>query len=285
VRNSVLRDVVGFALVLLSLMAFGFFAGHKGGVDRASKGVTQPIVEGANALPNQTNSPLQSVSRKNSKDNPVDLKNLNGKEFVDAMPTLEAQAARGTLDAAHALIQRLGSCSGYRVASDEEIRAREESNYRRELDAVKSLRASQNDRPLDPRFSAESVASAHEAALKVDFDERDVCTALTPQQIEGRFDWIRLSLERHDRQTILDAASLNSGIGSGGIERIRNAEKLNEIAQIEHSDLDALIATGDVTALEHAANAFGRGSNSFVQRDAALAFAYAYAWSFTDTTD
>jgi hypothetical protein len=285
VRNSVLRDVFGFVLVLVSLMALGFFVGHKSGVASARNGVTEPIVEGANGLQKQTTSLLQGVSRKKSTDIPVDLKNLNGKEFVDAIPTLEALARHGDLDAAHVLIQRLGSCGDYHVASDEEIRAREESKYQRELDAVKSMRASQNDRPLDPRFSDESLLRAHEADLKADFDERDVCTSLTPRQIEGRFDWIRLSLERHNRQTILDAASLNGGIGSGGIERVRNAEKLNEIAQIERSDLDALIAAGDVTALQRAANAFGRGSNSFLQRDAALAYTYAYAWTLTDTTD
>lgn len=284
-RNSILRDLFWFVLALLSLATLGFLVGHKSRIDSARERTTERIVEGANGLQKQTISQSQGVSRKKSTDIPVDIKNLNGKEFVAAIPALEALARHGDLDAAHVLIQRLGSCSNYHVASDDEIRTQEESNYQRALHAVKTLRASQNDRPLDPRLSTESLANAHEAALKADFDERDLCTSLTPRQIEGRFDWIRRALELKDRQTILDTASPGGGIGSGGIERVRNAEKLNEIAQIERSDLDALIATGDLTALERAANAFGNGSSSILPRDAPLAYAYAYAWSHTDSGD
>jgi hypothetical protein len=215
---------------------------------------------------------------------PADLKNLSGKEFVDSFPALEALAKRGDMDAIHLLVSRLGPCVDYHAPSDEEIRAREETSYRRELDVLKIVRARQNDHATDPSFSVESVRRAHEAALKAAFDERDVCTSLTPRQIEGRFDWIRIALERHDRQTILDVALPGGAIGSRGIERVRNAEQLNVIAQIERSELEALIATGDATALDRAAIAFGRGSSSLMQRDAALAYAYAYAWTLTGST-
>jgi hypothetical protein len=283
VNHSVERNVLWFVLFFSLLLALGYFIGHRDGDVRAGTDAADRVSQDDSSQQNQATVPLQRVSEKKSAVAPADLKNLNGKEFIDSLPTLETLAGHGDLDAVHVLINRLGSCGDYHPASDEEIRAREDSSYRRNLDAVKSLRA--NNHPIDPHFSDESLLHAHEAALRAAFDERDLCTSLTPRQIERRFDWIRMALERHDRQTILDAVSAGGGIGSGGIERVRNAEKLNEIAQIERSDLDALIATGDITALDRAAHAFGSGSRSLFQRDATLAYAYAYAWTLADSSE
>ena len=282
--RSVARHVFGFVLFFSLLLALGFFMGHRDGV-RAGNGGAERTGQGESNSQSPATAQPQRASEKKSSLAPADLKNLDGKEFIESLPALEALAGGGDLDAIHVLIKRLGSCGGYQPASDEEIRAREESSYRRNLDAVKSLRASANGRPMDPHFSDESLLHAHEAALKAAFDERDLCTSLTPRQTERRFDWIRIALERHDRQTILDAASPGGGIGSGGIERVRNADKLAEIAQIERSDLDALIATGDTAALDRAAHAFGSGSSFLFQRDAALAYPYAYAWTLADSSE
>ncbi len=278
-------SVFAFAVVFLALIMCGFLVGHTDRAGRTRRGEDERIVEDGTSPQKQPLSqlPLQSASKRSSLAVPVDFKNLSGKEFVEALPALEALAHRGDMDATRLLIRGLGSCGSYRAASDEDIRDREESKYQRELDMLKLWRAKENGRPVDPGFNEESIAREHDAALKSAFDERDLCTSLTPQQMDSRFDWIRIALERHDRQMILDAALAGVGIGTGGIERVRNAEKLEEIARLERSELDALIATGDVTALERAAYAFGGGWNSILQYDATLAYTYAYAWTLTQT--
>ena len=64
-----------------------------------------------------------------------------------------------------------------------------------------------------------------------------------------------------------------------GIERVRNAEKLVELAQIERSNLDDLIATGDLPALQRAVYAYGGDFSGIVPHDAEMGYMYAYMLS------
>jgi hypothetical protein len=209
---------------------------------------------------------------------PADLASLDGKEFVDALPSLEALARGGNLDAARVLYKRLRSCIAFDKSSDEEIRGRENANYQRQVEISRQIRREYPDRPVNPMFDEASLRREYESALKADFDQRDLCTSLAPQQVDQYLDWAQFALERQDRKTVLDA-TIPGNIGVSGIERVRNAERLMEIADIERNDLNNLIATGDRAALERAAYAYASDSNGLLSRDPELAYTYAYTLS------
>jgi hypothetical protein len=269
-------------VIFLSLVSvLGFIVGHgRRHVTSAAK-VTDPVVEIADT--SRQSDPAPVNVKKTPRPAPADLTILNGKEFVYAMPSLETLARGGNLEAARVLYQRLRSCVGFEDSPDEAIRERENANYQQQLGISRRIRSEHPDRPENPVFSEASMRQTHERALKAAFDQRDLCTALTSQQIERYLDWVRFALERHDRQTILDATTPND-IGLRGTERVRNAERLTEIAEIERNELNNLISAGDLTALERAAYAYGSDSTGLLRRDPELAYMYAYALSLIEDT-
>ena len=269
---------VWWVVLFLSLAAvFGFIAGHSHRNATSTTDTNNPAVETADTPTTTTRSNAVNA-RKTPKAAPADLTSLDGKEFVDALPSLETLARGGNLDAARVLYQRLRSCVDFHASSDEEIRGRENADYQRQIEISRRIRSEYPDRPENPMFAEASLTRAHEKALKAAFDQRDLCIALTSQQIERYLDWAQFALERHDRQTILDATRPGN-IGVKGVERVRNAERLMEIAEIERNDLNDLIATGDLSTLERAAYVYASDSNGLLRHDPELAYMYAYALS------
>lgn len=266
---------VGPFLCLATVL--GFIAGHSRRNASSEADATRPAVESAK-IQRRPNLTAQVNAKIAPRAVPADLMSLDGKEFVDAMPSLEALARGGKLDAARVLYERLRSCVDFQESSDEEIRSRENARYQQQIELSKRIRRENPDRPVNPMIDEASLRRTYERALKADFDQHDLCTSLTPQQVDKYLDWAQFALERQDRQTILDA-TLPGSIGAMGIERVRNAERLLEIADIERNDLNNLIATGDLTALERAAYAYASDSNGLLSRDPELAYVYAYALS------
>jgi len=273
------RRVLWLALFLGVMALLGFIWGHGPGQNYpgADSGSQTAVSSSETATPASSRTPA-AVSVVVSPDN---LRKLNGKEFVDALPSLEKLARNGNLDAVHLLYDRLASCADYQKKSDEEIRTSENDNYQHQIEVTRKIRAEHPNISLPSSANEDALKHTYEEALKRAFDERDLCTALTPLQIESRLDWVQFALERHDRTAILDAAALRN-IGVRGIERIRNAERMVQMAEIEKTDLDDLIATGDVTALERAAYAYGSDLPGILSRDPELAYTYAYALSLLD---
>jgi len=273
------REVWWTVLFLGLVTALGFMAGHgRRNVTSAPDAASLPL-KNSDSAP-QADPPAHVEVRKAPKAVPADLTSLNGKEFVDALPSLETLARSGNLDAARVLYQRLRSCVGFDDTSDEVMRSHENADYQRQIAISRQIHSDHPDRPVNPIFSERSLEQAHESRVKAAVNQSDLCKGLTPQQIEKYLDWAQFALERHDRQTILEAA-LPGNIGAKGVERVRNAERLIEIAQIERDDLNNLIAGGDLAALEQAAYAYSYGSDSMglLQREPELAYTYAYALS------
>lgn len=265
------------ALFLCLAVAFGFIAGHSRRSVPSATGSISSASETAQT-PRRPESPGKVNARQAQKAAPADLTNLNGKEFVAEFASLEAAARSGNLDAARLLYGRLRSCVGFQASSDEEIRRREDADYQRQFEISRRIQNEFPNRPVNPMISEASLKQAYERALKEDFDQRDLCTSLKPQQVGRYLDWVQFALERQDRETVLDA-TIPTRISSSGIDRVRNAERLMEIAEIERSDLNNLIATGDLAALERAAYAYESDSNLLLSRDPELAYMYAYALS------
>ena len=265
------------ALFLCLVAALGFIAGHNRRRVSSTAHATLPTAVSAK-IHRRADLPTQVNAKRAPGAVPAYLTSLDGKEFVDALPFLETLARGGDLDAARVIYQRLRSCVDFHANSDEEIRSRENLDYQRQIEITRRIRREYPDRPVNPPFDEASLTRAHERALKADFDQRDLCTSLAPQQVDQYLDWAQFALERQDRQMVLDA-TIPGEISGSGIERVRNAERLMEIADIERNDLNDLIATGDRAALERAAYAFASDSNGILPRDPGLAYMYAYALS------
>jgi len=276
------KEIWGIVIFLSLVAGVGFVAGHSRRSVTTSAAAINPVIEIADAS-RQSNPPAPINTKKTTKPAPADLTILNGKEFVDVLPSLETLARSGNLEAARVLYQRLRSCVGFEDASDEAIRDRENANYQQQLGISRRIRSEYPDRPENPMFSEASLKQAHESALKAAFDRRDLCTSLTPLQISRHLDWERFALERHDRKTILDATKPDS-TEVRGAERVRNAERLADMAEIEGNELNKLISTGDLVALERAAYAYGSDSTGLLRRDPELAYMYTYALSLAGGT-
>lgn len=265
------------ALFLCLAAALGFFAGHSHrGVSSTAHATLSTAVSAR--IHRQADLPTQVNVKRAPRAIPADLASLDGKEFVDALPSLEALARGGNFDAARLIFRRLRSCVDFHASSDQELRSRENADYQRQVEISRRIRREHPDRPVNPMFDEVSLTRAHERALKADFDQRDLCTSLAPQQVDQYLDWAQFALERQDRQMVLDATIFGE-ISARGIDRLRNAERLKEIADIERNDLNNLIATGDRAALERAMYAYASDSNGLLPRDPELAYMYAYALS------
>jgi hypothetical protein len=273
-RSALLR----IALFLGVLAALGFIVGHNHGQGKAVNESQQTAISVPAKSQDRPELSAHADATTLSKATPADVTKLRGKEFIEALPSLEKLARSGNIDAVRTLYQQLGSCVSYKKRSDEEIRDSENKRYQQQLEITKEISATHPDRPANPLFAEDSLRAAHESALKAAFDLRDLCSVLTLQRIESRLDWLQLALERRDRQTILDA-TMQDKISIHGIERVRNAEKLLELAQSERSNLHDLIATGDLTALQRAAYAYGADFNGILPRDAETGYMYAYVLS------
>jgi hypothetical protein len=280
-RNTLRSQTLWIVLFLGSTAVLGFTFGHSRGKDvRVVATSTTPTASKKAPTQSEPHAPTAIAIA-----DPADVTKLSGREFVEALPSMEKLARSGNLNVARALYQSLGSCVGFRKQSDEEIRTQENESYARQREITQQIRTEHPDHSIKPPFDEDSLREAHERALKAAFDQRDLCTALTPQQIESRLDWIQLALDRRDRRTVLDVTAPGI-ISVRGIERVRNAERLVEIAELEQNDLNSLIATGDLTALGRAVYAYGM-DGGILPHDPELAYAYAYAYalSLTGGTD
>lgn len=201
---------------------------------------------------------------------PSDLQQLDGKAFVDAMPELERRARGGDERTLRLLVSRLQECSSHAFESDEEIRERVDEAWERR-------------RKLAGQYPSSAAGSdlgedAREAEFKQQIDLRDRCAGLSAAQVGGRIEWVRLALARNDRDAILDFSGYWA-FRMSGIERIRYADELGDVARDEQSALDRLVSNGDRDAIARAALAYSYPRNELVPRDPVRAYELAYAWT------
>ncbi|QBB72218.1 hypothetical protein ELE36_18630 [Pseudolysobacter antarcticus] len=214
----------------------------------------------------------------------VDVSKLSGKEFLNELPTLETLARNGDMDTLRGLYRRLDSCANFSRLPDEEINHIEDQNYRQRRVVAKQILAQYLDGEVGHSMDEETLKHEHEKALEQAFDQRDLCTALTPRQIDSRLDWMRLGLEQHDRKTILDVTTFGTSV-TRGVERVRNAEQLIELEEIEQVALDGLIEVGDRDALHAAIRAYGADFSGVLQQDSVLGYTYAFVASLASSAE
>lgn len=263
--------------ILIAALALGFALG---GVRvrtplprnaEPARSATAPAVSGAAHAAETASTPVSKLA-------PAVSADLDGKEFVRAFPALQALARGGNVEAMRLLYKRLGSCAMFQPKSDEQIRADENVQWQRQIEITRELNAAHPDRPIQPPFDEPSLIAARDKAVQQEFDRRDLCTGLSARQLGSRIDWLQLLLDRRDRASVLDAA-LAATVNVRSVERVRTAEQLVQLAASERTALDALVAGGDLDAIQRGMNAYRDGEATLLPRDAELAYAYAYALS------
>jgi hypothetical protein len=263
---------IGMVGTLLAVL--GFFVGRSRGEVGFSVNAQSSRVKTTD-VQNQL-SPRRVVEPRN-KPTVVDaayLKKLDGKEFLRLMPWLESLARDGNMAVVRALFERLHACVGFQNESEEDIRHHADEHRRARIDWAKKNQADYpNDTAATQLVASENAE--YESRLKDALDTHAFCSGLTPQQIGKRLDWFKLAMERQDRAMLL--LMTYGEVETTGIERVRYAEKLNEIADLVRINFDDTIATGDLTVLERAAYAYSSPSTTILQHDSELAYSYAYA--------
>jgi hypothetical protein len=210
---------------------------------------------------------------------PSNLHELDGKDFIAALPDLQQRARAGDVEATKVLFERLQGCSAYMVRSDTDIRKAVDNQFQRQRDIQRRIRERKPDFPLDPAWDVGGVA--YQQALQRDFDRRDRCTSLTRQQIESRLEVAKLAIQRGDRAMVIALG----GIGQFSVEDaelVRHADALIELRAIEIAALDRLIDAGDIDALSRAAYGYSNDS-SLLPNDLIQAYTHAYAWLQADS--
>lgn len=213
---------------------------------------------------------------------PSDIPHLHGKPFLAALPAIAAQAREGNIEATRLLYQRLGSCRDYKPKSDEKITADAERDYLQSLKWRERFKDQDPNTPFMQALRANTAPDAKEHAIQAAKDQRDLCAALTPEQARRYLEWIELAVRQRDRKTILDATT--SEFSFHGIERVRYAERLADLAEDAKSALGGLVSRGDVEALFRGASAFSGGWSLFPY-DGEQAYTYAYALSLIRNTE
>lgn len=264
------------AALLLAGLALGFALG---GVQHGAPARRDAAPAPTSAAPDAVNSSPAAKAQAAPKQKlpAASLQDLDGMEFVRALPSLQAQAKAGDAEAMRLLYKRLGSCVLFRARTDEEIHAEENRQWEQQLEFTRDFDAHHPDRPRQPPFDEASLIVARDRSVREAFDRRDLCTSVSEQQRESRLDWLQRLIDRHDRATILDATA-PMALHVSGIERVRNAERLVQLAQSERDALDVLIASGDIGAIDSAMRAYSQ-HEGLLDRDAERAYAYAYALS------
>jgi hypothetical protein len=211
------------------------------------------------------------------------LEALDGKRFLAALPDLLARAYNGNVDAMRLVDRRFDSCAAYVVRSDEEMAQVTDREYERQLDIVRQLRAAHPQQALPPSLDEEALAAQHAERLRQATEQNDLCRGLTAAQIETRLVWAQRLVEAGDRDTILGLTRSENRLQ--GADRLRNAERLAQLAISEDDALDRLIGTGDLDALERAMRAHDGMNAKVVRRDPQRAYVYAYALSLAAGDD
>jgi hypothetical protein len=205
---------------------------------------------------------------------PSDLWSLDGEEFVAKIPALEKRARAGNLAAAHVLVSRLQTCSAYRHRDEDDIRRDVDERYAQQLDMQKQIEA---HGPADPKFRIDE--KWRDDLLRTQLDERDRCEALTPADLDRRFDWAALALSHHDRDTTLRLASFG-GVSPDANERVREPDRLADLKRQLVAELDRLAESGDAEAMSREAYIFANPTSTVIDvPDPGRGYAIAYALS------
>lgn len=256
---------IGAAIVVLAAAAFGFRAGR------------QPTGEAAHPLVARAQADLPATAAKATTKTPpsfalpANLDDLDGTEFVDALPELERRARAGDEKSTQLLIDRLNGCANFAPQDDDAIRQSVEEDYQRQLDIQQRFPSSDKRFVIDEKWRDDE--------LKRELDANARCRALTREQIGRRFDWALLGLSRHDRNVIVGPLS-RGALNPDAIERVRYADTLVDLVAQETAELNRLVDAGDVEAMRHAAQSFASPDMTmFEKADFARAYAIAYALS------
>jgi hypothetical protein len=264
---------LGTILVLVAATALGY----RSGLDNQGAG---PVSESDMASPTpttQSDAPKDVGARTASRPIalPDDPLTLGGAEFLVALPELERRAHGGNMTALLAIYRQFTACVGYEPRTDSEIRKHADESYERFKDIERDALARNPDWKLPPDIPTPEESREH--ALDSAFGRRTVCAALTPADLEQRFDWARLALEQHDRRMVIDLG------GAGHLqvdtpELVRNAERLIELQELERLELDRLVAMGDMDAIARAAIGASSDLPSLTPYDPVRAWTLAKVW-------
>jgi hypothetical protein len=260
-----IANAVAFALALAVVVALGY---RHGEATRSAR-----IAPSAMAM---VKKPIARSPRNAATDDalPSDLWSLDGSEFVAKMPALEKRARGGDLAATHVLVSRLQTCSTYRHRDEDDIRRDVDAQYEQQLGVQKQIEA---HGPVDLKFRIDE--KWRDDLLRTYLDERDRCEALTPADLDRRYDWASLALARHDRDTTLRLASFGS-LAPNASERVREPDRLADLQRQLVGELDRLVDTGDVEAMSREAYLFRNPTSTVIDvADPARSYAIGYALS------
>ena len=259
------------AIVLLGAAALGYRQGQRAAPHAALAPVERPLPHDDARHAPRAASPAPKMAL------PADIAELDGAEFVAAMPELERRARAGDESATRLLLRRLQDCVVYFPRPEEDVRREIDEQYERQLAIQKQYPST------DPRFVIDE--GWRTARLKAASDARERCSRLTSRQIGSRFDWASLALSRHDRDAIVKEVLPQSFFPTDP-ERFRYADKLIALAQQESIELNRLVEAGDLDAMTSAANIYSREDfGRFGAADLPRAYAIAYAVSLAQDSD
>ena len=131
--------------------------------------------------------------------------------------------------------------------------------------------------PVDLKFRIDE--KWRDDLLRTYLDERDRCEALTPADLDRRYDWASLALARHDRDTTLRLASFGS-LAPNASERVREPDRLADLQRQLVTELDRLVDAGDVEAMSREAYLFRNPTSTVIDvPDPVRSYAIGYAMS------
>ena len=260
-----LRAVATVAAVVAVAML-----GYRHGETAGARAAASPAVAVSMARKTPPRPPKRAAT---SDGLPSDLWSLDGSEFVAKMPALEKLARSGDLAAERVLVNRLQRCSTYQHRGEDDIRRSVDEQYAQQLGVQKNIEASGGHSTfrIDDKW--------RDDLLRRDLDERDRCEALGAADLDRRFDWAALALSHHDRDTTLRFATM-AELEPNDAERLRDADRLPDIAHELVAELDALVDSGDADAMEREAYLFSNPSHTILDvADPVRGYALAYAMS------
>jgi hypothetical protein len=270
-----MRRSVVWAAAGIAIASFAFIGFRQG--ERAQRETAATTAAVATVPETNPSAPVHADRKAHAL--PDDLDTLDGIEFIEAIPDLERRAKDGDQKATLLLIHRLQECAGYVVQNVEDIRARVDKEYQRQLDIQQRMPDRNRTLVIDELW--------HAARLKQDIDKRDRCLALGPRDLKRRLDWAELALSRHERDVTIDLARWGS-VRAEGPERVRELDRIGALADGEKREIERLVAAGDVDAMHAAVIAYGgeRGDSfGVIEADPTQAYAIAYALSLTGGGD
>jgi len=274
-KRSTVAVAVLIVVSLLAVAAIGYRPGRQSPRRIDPQPTAASPESAAQALRAKAGSP---VSRAVPAVLPAELDELDGHDFVTAMPELVRRARGGDAGATRLLVSRLQECLSYQAETDEAITQRVDAEYRHQRELQEKYP------PSGDLARYAWTEETHRSLLKGGFDRRDRCTSLTARQIGSRLEWADLALRRHDRQAVIDFARFG-GLVFSGPERVRYADRLGDLATLERTELDRLAGAGDVNALLAGASAYSMQNESLLSVDPMRAYVYGYAWSLAQNSE